>query len=76
MYGGKEEIVKTQEKHIELAHEMISKICEFAPEEQNEIIKVIYDQVFENRQARIDDAEKQFIHLKDTLARLQGNENQ
>ena len=69
------EMGSKQEKHIEIAHEMTMKICEFTPEEQNEMVKIIYDLVYENRQGKIDEAEKKFIHLKDTIMRLEGKEN-
>lgn len=65
----------SEKKHNRLAQEMSGAICQFSPEEQNEIVKIIYDTVYENRQAKIDKAEKNFIHLKDTLIQLQGNEN-
>ncbi len=70
--GSKEESVN--DKHVKLAKEMSGAICDFMPEHQNEMVKIIYDTVYENRQARIDEAEKAFIHLKDTLIQLQGNE--
>ena len=70
-----EEEKLSQKKHHQIAQEMSGAICKFSPEEQNEIVKIIYDTVYENRQAKIDEAEKNFIHLKDTLAQLQGKEN-
>ena len=75
MYEEQNKTKGLTEKHVQIADEMANGICNFSPGEQNEIVRIIYDTVFQNRQARIDEAEKNFIHLKDTLRQLQGNEN-
>jgi hypothetical protein len=70
-----EEKKVSENKSNLIAQEMSDAICKFSPQEQNEIVRIIYNTVHENRQAKIDEAEKSFIHLKDTLVQLQGREN-
>lgn len=71
--GNKEEVGTV--KHVKLANEMAGVICEFTPGEQNEMVRIIYDIVFQNRKERIDSAEKVFIGLKESLVELPGKEN-
>lgn len=75
MYKFDEEKDANTFKHIKFTNELKKKLLEFSPEEQNEIVRIFYDSVFENRIAKIDEAKKEFIHLRESLKQLECKEN-
>ena len=74
MYEDRNQGKEIIEKHVRLATDMTGAICEFTPEQQNEIVEIIYETVHKNRRIKIEEAEKQFCYLKETLIQLQSRE--
>ena len=70
MYN-EEKAVSAKEEHLEFAKEVSNLITSrFAPKEQNETLKRIYELIREQRQITIDNAEKHLAYLKETMQGL------
>ena len=76
MHEKHEQVENTKvERHLQLTHEMSHAILDLSSFEQNELIKRIYNNIVEERNHKIDKAEKEFIGLKDSLKDLQLTKN-
>ena len=57
-------------EHQSVANDMGNYICDFNPEQQNEMLRTIRQIVAEHRQLNIEETEKQLAYLKDTFQNL------
>jgi hypothetical protein len=57
-------------EHASVANDMGNHICNFSPEQQNEMLRTIRQIVAERRQVNIEEIEKQLAHLKETFQNL------
>ncbi len=71
MGGYPSEKVAAKEQHVNIAEQMAKEIVlNYDPIQQNEIVRVIRQNVSEQRQLRIEEAEKQLCYLKDSFQSL------
>ena len=57
-------------EHEAVAKDMANAICNFSPENQNEMVRIIRQIVSERRQISLDEAEKQLSYLRETFNAL------
>lgn len=65
----KEQQLKMSE-HEFIANEIADHICNFNPEQQNEMLKIIRQITTDRRRMKIEDAEKEAAYLRATLENL------
>jgi len=61
---------KKMSEHESVANDMGHHICNFTPEQQNEMLRTIRQIVAERRQMDIEETEKQLAYLKETFQNL------
>ena len=62
--------LKKMSEHESVANDMGNHICNFTPEQQNEMLRTIRQIVAERRQMKIEETEKQLAYLKETFQNL------
>ena len=62
--------VKQMSEHESVANDIGIHICNFNPEQQNEMLRTIRQIVAERRQMNIEETEKQLAYLKETFLNL------
>ena len=62
--------LKKMSEHESIANDMGNHICNFDPEQQNEMLRTIRQIVAERRQMNIEETEKQLAYLKETFQNL------
>jgi len=62
--------LKKMSEHESVANDMGNHICNFTPEQQNEMLRTIRQIVAGRRQMAIEETEKQLAYLKETFQNL------
>ena len=62
--------LKKMSEHESVANDMGNHICNFTPEQQNEMLRIIRQIVARRRQIDIEETEKQLAYLKETFQNL------
>jgi len=62
--------LKKMSEHDSVANDMGNHICNFNPEQQNEMLRTIRQIVAERRHMNIEETEKQLAYLKETFQNL------
>jgi len=65
-----EPMPQKRSEHDSIANDMGNHICNFSPEQQNEMLRTIRQIVAERRQMNIEETEKQLAYLKETFQNL------